>query len=285
VEQPKESLPAAVRQVAAAARRADAGHPTPEDLLAYHAGELDLGRRQAVHNHLALCRDCTRTVLDLSDLPAAEAAAGATPVSRDELAARWQALVAALEAEALAPGSVLASPATASPTTGGRRPVGGAAVLRSRPVYRLALAASVVLSFALGAWSWTLRRQVEDLRAPQVNVVVSDLLPVEDARRRAGEDWSATVEVGPGRSPYVLILNLAEPSSFSTHRLEVERLDPPSPRVAWTEDGLEPGPLGSFHVAIPGDFLPAGSYRLQLFGLAGEELRLLAVYEARIARR
>jgi RNA polymerase sigma-70 factor (ECF subfamily) len=46
--------------------------PRPDELLAYHRGELDDSEREALHNHLAVCPRCARTVLDLALFPAIE---------------------------------------------------------------------------------------------------------------------------------------------------------------------------------------------------------------------
>ena len=40
-------------------------HPTPETLVAYHAGELPAAEQEDLRNHLALCHDCADLLLDL----------------------------------------------------------------------------------------------------------------------------------------------------------------------------------------------------------------------------
>ena len=43
-----------------------AEHPTLDELLGYHAGELDDGDAERVQDHLLVCRRCLDAVLDLS---------------------------------------------------------------------------------------------------------------------------------------------------------------------------------------------------------------------------
>lgn len=57
-------------------------HPSAERLVAYRAGELGDADREAVRDHLALCRECAAIVLDLAGRHRDEA----------ELDAAWERL-------------------------------------------------------------------------------------------------------------------------------------------------------------------------------------------------
>lgn len=41
-------------------------HPSAEELVAFHAGELPAEAREPLSDHLARCRRCARTLLDLA---------------------------------------------------------------------------------------------------------------------------------------------------------------------------------------------------------------------------
>lgn len=65
----------------------DGGHPAAEDLTAYHAGELTGDQAEEIQEHLAVCRQCSRLLLDLPAFlePMATTASAASPE-----AAAWQ---------------------------------------------------------------------------------------------------------------------------------------------------------------------------------------------------
>ncbi|MCP4658085.1 MAG: hypothetical protein GY856_21965 [bacterium] len=67
-------------------------HPTPEQLLAYHAGELYEEVHEHVRTHVAWCQDCARTVLDLASWPNVELCDPDLERTLDEEAADWQAI-------------------------------------------------------------------------------------------------------------------------------------------------------------------------------------------------
>jgi hypothetical protein len=46
----------------------DGAHPTPEELAAYHSGELSEGKDEEIQIHLAACSECPDLLIDLEDL-------------------------------------------------------------------------------------------------------------------------------------------------------------------------------------------------------------------------
>ena len=60
----------------AATRRGDE-HPPPDTLLAYHLGILEGERVTALREHLAVCPQCARAVLDMAEFPDVEPRPGA----------------------------------------------------------------------------------------------------------------------------------------------------------------------------------------------------------------
>lgn len=79
-----------VRAAADDARASLGAHPSPEQLVAYHAGELDAATCESMQDHLALCHECAAVVLaadeflEGDDAPAdagsAAAGEGVTPM-------------------------------------------------------------------------------------------------------------------------------------------------------------------------------------------------------------
>lgn len=64
----------------------DGGHPSPEDLIAYHEGSLPEARAEELRDHLASCSQCTALLFEYdehwADAPAAGAAGASEPWHR-----------------------------------------------------------------------------------------------------------------------------------------------------------------------------------------------------------
>ncbi|HYU33933.1 MAG TPA: zf-HC2 domain-containing protein, partial [Thermoanaerobaculia bacterium] len=86
----ERDLTAAVRDLAAALERGLGDHPAPGELLDFVAGDLSEAERERIEEHLALCRECARTALELAEPPGAEAAPAGELLTEKELAAEWR---------------------------------------------------------------------------------------------------------------------------------------------------------------------------------------------------
>jgi hypothetical protein len=64
----ERDLKGAVRDLAEAMEKGQTAHPSHDELLGYAAGALDAAEQDRIEDHLALCRECARTVLALTVL-------------------------------------------------------------------------------------------------------------------------------------------------------------------------------------------------------------------------
>src|SRR5262245_53308308 len=68
------------------------GHPAPEQLFEYQEGLLREEEEAKVQDHLALCPDCTRMVLELAGTVEPEFPEVEGPLSEERMAALWPGL-------------------------------------------------------------------------------------------------------------------------------------------------------------------------------------------------
>lgn len=89
---PLPRLDAALRQLAESRRRSLTSHPAPEELAAYHAGELAPEAEPALLDHLAVCRDCSDLLLHLAGFADLEPPAGVAELTDEQVENDWQQL-------------------------------------------------------------------------------------------------------------------------------------------------------------------------------------------------
>ena len=240
----------------AATELAGREHPELEQLVAYHDGALDREQEEALQGHLAWCGECTALVLGLNDL--ALAAAAADP------AAEWSSVVSKLPAPP--------APPRAAPLPARRRQHDKAT---RRLLYALA-ASFAAATVALSLWVVDLRREVTGFSEPQINPIVRDLFIADAPRDVTGTGFN---EIPAGDGLVTLILNSSEPRSFPGYQLAVE--DSAGTEI-WRREGLERSPFDTFTVAVPGRFLPAGDYRLRLYGREGDSWTPIEEFPLRV---
>lgn len=122
-----------------------------------------------------------------------------------------------------------------------------------------------------------MRRSVDDLSQPQVNVPIADL-ELQDVRGGAGGGVS-TVAAPAGANLFLLILHVAGGPPFSDYALEIS--DGQGQRV-WRARGLRRSQEDTFTVALQRRLLPAGQYRLRLFGLRAGKSESVGDYTLRV---
>ena len=268
--EPTEELRAAVRELAERGDGGSAAHLAPEELAAYRDGALDPAATDRVQDHLATCRECVATLLELQRF-AEDLIDGASPV---EVEAVWRGVEARAARE----------PAAVVPFDRGDRrdhrdrPARGAAAPRA--VWLRALAASLLVATAgLSLWVVRLRGAVDELSRPQLNAPVEDLL---SSGPRGEGDAGALVELGPDTHLFTLVLNPAEPGNFAGYRLDVERA---GGGAVWSGEGLVPNAYGSFSVTLPRRLVGPGDYQVRLVGISdGGERRTIGEYPLRVVR-
>jgi len=124
-----------------------------------------------------------------------------------------------------------------------------------------------------------LSKAVDELSQPQINVPIEDLQPREVIRGQGQGSTVQTIEVPSGANLFALILNVVDQESYPDYALEI--LDQRGKQV-WREDGLQPGPVNNFTVALPRRLFPAGGYRIKLYGLRAGRRHLVEEYAVRI---
>ncbi len=178
----REALIAALAEEA----RSGAGgeEPAPEELLDYLAGRLAPEDERRIDRQIVASPAAARALLDLADLEAAGAAAGARP---SELAAQagWRDLR-------------------------GRLPAAGPWFRRQSPLLSSVAAALLVTTLGLGSWVWRLQGE---LRHPIANVRSLEL----PASTRA--ETERVIELPP-EAPLLLVLEPAERCPVYTAALE-----------------------------------------------------------------
>jgi hypothetical protein len=259
-----EKLRAAARTLALAEEGVLAGHPEPSTLLAYHRRELSPEEAERLRDHLALCGECSRLLLQVESFPALSSQ---TALLTDrQQAAEWALLRDRI-------GFATSAPAPAPAPAPSR-------LLSRRFPLPWALAASLLLAttLGLGVWVLRLRDEVGALAGPQVHLAVADLTPEGSGPREGAEP--AAVRLAADADRLLLILNLADWRPFAGYHL---RVTGPAGQAVWEGD-LARSAHGNFLLTLPRALLPAGSYRLRLNGRtsAGKE-QPLAEYRLQIA--
>jgi hypothetical protein len=263
----KPSFEESLRELAAR-RLAAEGHPTPEDLAAYQAGELGTDQRERIKDHLAICEDCSRLLLDLAEFERFEPARESIAPVDARAEASWQRLRERLKEEAEERGEVEREEEHADEAVPILKPFPSR---RRMPIWRRpalpwALAAGLALCVAgLGMRMGSLERQVEDLAGPKVVRTVS--LSSEDDVTRGEGDAESPVRAG-ARVGYDLLLP-SDPSIPSYPLYSVE--------IVSAAGGAAPVPVGReravdglLRVVLP-SAPEAGDYFFQVSGVRGEK--------------
>lgn len=142
----KPPLDAALRHLAEQQRQSLTSHPTPQELASYHAGELPPEAESRLLDHLAICRECSDLLLDLTGFADLKPPAGVPELTDEQVEEDWQALRSRMRKEAPLP----SPPRTAQVVP--MRPAGPSA--KPERSYWLPIAASLlaVLGFSFGLY-------------------------------------------------------------------------------------------------------------------------------------
>lgn len=242
----------------------DGEHPDAETLAAYHARELPAAAEQSLQDHLLLCRECARLLLDLEELddpdfgPEIEVPEGTGK-------ALWDGLRQEIRKEpAPAVAAVIPFPS--------RRTL-------APPPWMSALAAALLVAvIGLSVWVASLRGTVAELSRPEINAPVLDLVPSGVGEREGGPAPAAVVPSG-ARS-FTLILSPGRRGDFQDYEAEIAR---DGGEVVWRGRGLRPNDYGSFSLTLSRHALGTGEHRLRLFGIRSDRREVLGEYALRIA--
>jgi len=235
-------------------------HPSPDQWIAYHRGELPADEEARLQEHLARCRDC----FDLAEGAAAFAQPDEEPGAGQEVdtAALWRLLRPQLGPPPVDPQLPNVREISAGP--------------RRQPAWRSRLPTTLAATFfvalvGLTAWNLHLRSTVDELRAPQPNVPTSEF--VADERAPAGQE--PIVPAGPR----MLVFHPAK--DLPVYRLAIREA---ATGRELSSHELRPNQDLALIFYLP-EGLPPGRYRLELSGGSGGqagkvlETHLLSVTE------
>ena len=77
----KPAFEEAMKALAAQERQGLKEHPSPDELLAYHIGELQSEEIERVQDHLAVCGECSQLVLSLGPVVRSSAKEGGSKIT------------------------------------------------------------------------------------------------------------------------------------------------------------------------------------------------------------
>lgn len=233
-------------------------HLPPEILAAYSEDRLSATETEAVRRHLAACPFCADAVLELMAID--EIVEEGAPMERERA---WRTLATSLKEAGLLPPEEKAS-----------RP---ARPLRMSPAAwrSWALAASLALALT-GAWSLSLQRQLERVRAPQIDPPLASLMPRDELRTSSPEEPDRLV-LRPGERGW-LVLSHSEPEPPPRLRVSFRALPG---GTAWQTE-MPAADRRSVRLELTLDLVPPGSYEVELdrpeSGARGGSWRTFATY-------
>lgn len=240
-----------------AAQQSLVGHPSLEELAAYHEERLPPAEIGALQEHIARCRRCAEELLELASFGEGELEEGESPTGAGPVP-DWSTMRQRVVREGF-PGPA-SSRQTALPPEGS-----GGTPARNRQPWVIAACILLLTTVGFAVWGIWTSQQLALERAPRVNVPVADLLPLGLDLVREWSDEEAVV-FPRGAEELVVVLNLIGLPAAQELRLEVLRLTGGGEEeLVWQKDALEPLPPGDvLNVRLPRGFLPAGDYRLRL---------------------
>lgn len=254
MDERNDPLASAVRKWAEEARPQPGEHPDAERLAAYAGDALDPAAAERLRDHLALCRECTRRVLELRAFPGF-----ATPdvagLSLAEVEHEWQRLWQRV-----------------GPQTGGMPPARRRAG-RLAPWVPWALAAGLLVT-TLGASGWViaLQRRMGERPEPRTDAVLVEWTATGGTQR--GEPV-----VARAAAPLFFAVQAAVRRDEGGFRWEIVGA---GNRRVWSSPP-QPRPIRDrFVLQLSSHFLTPGQYRLRLTASGPGGSRELAVRELRI---
>lgn len=252
----------------AARRQQGESHPSPDELVAYRAGDLTAEEDDRIQEHLTHCRDCARLLLDLAEfeqmpLPPAEVG----PVdARAE--ASWQRLQARLGEEDRPKAKEPEMDAEDVPPVRELRSRPAVVPVWRRPAIPWLLAAGLGLcAIGLGLRVGSLRSQVGELSAPRLNVSFEDLYAAGTTRGIEPEE--VTVLQGGG------VLFVTPPSESPEYEIEVAPAAGGALVIEPLRDAARDGVLT---LEIPRSYLREGRYTVRLYGIENGQRQPLGEY-------
>lgn len=249
MDEEKPPLDAALRHLAERQRRSLTSHPTPQELAAYHAGELPPEAEARLLDHLAVCRECSDLLLDLAGFADLKPPQGVPELTDEEVEQDWQALRTRMregggrkEEDKRAAEVVPIRPVTPPAQRG----------WRASPWLPVAASLLAVLGFSFGLYQSV---QLGRRSQPRILPVISS------ANVERGEAGVTRISARGGALIY---LDPDPDKSYPEYEAEIVR----------EEEVLARIPVGSIQdesvpLLVPGPLQP-GTYHVRLYGIEGD---------------
>jgi hypothetical protein len=243
----RELVIRALRRLAEAARKGQDpdAHPTVEEIIAYHSGELAEEQDLALRQHLLLCRDCPDLILALdgfAKLPDGESEPA--PAGMDSA---WEVVRQQLAREGWFRGGT-------GQVSRPRRPF-----LMPR---NLLAAAAIVLVASLGFFLLRNERQLRQVEQPSPGLPQWEVPP---PTRGQGVE---PIDHGPFPRGFTLVVNPV--GTWSSAEYRVELLKPGGGKL-WDDSWRPKSPSASFYLEAPPGSLAPGEYRFRFTGRTAAE--------------
>jgi len=248
----------AIRELTAEERRRLTDHPTPNELVDYHAGDLTPEERERIQDHLTLCPACVQALLHLDTFPDPQALRPDEQISDDRITGEWERFRERTGESRRPPPRHIPRPALV--------PWALAACL---------LVAVLGLTVELGR----LRLQVDTLSQPRPGVEIVTLFSRGENVERSGGGPEA-IAPSPWADRLVLLLDAPAIRQFPSYEAAI--LAEGGSEI-WRGGGLNRSPEGTLALEVPRRLLPAGAYRIHLFGTEPTGPVALADFDLRLA--
>ena len=244
--------------------------PGSEELTRAAMGEMNETEQNALTEHLVECHDCAEELqIALSLQPWADEAAGelkaVTPplqlVERQSAAARPPAARGSFAAMAIAASLLLVSLVFG----------GWIRTLRQESAQLAESNRINELRTAEGTRQIAeLRKEIDELSQPQLNVPITDLVP-RDSTRGPENSQSQRIGLAPGTRMFTVILNVSGRPDFEDYGLEVISSQGVS---AFQARGLKKSPENTFTLSLATRLLQPGPFEFKLYGLNAQGQRI-----------
>ncbi len=245
----------AIRLLAEEQQSRQRAHLSPEELLAYRAGELRDREIDRVQRHLGTCRICAKAVLDIANFPNVAPSDDRYPVTEEEVDAVWKAIQRRFGKKRNILELLLRPMEWPSPI----------------PTFAM----SLMLLVSLGSLLWALSlRQTVHYPAPTVNTLVTTLMPLGPQSVNRSDPPIEILERSADAGAITLILHYAA-EILPSYRAEIEDAEG---KVLWSSSHLRRQPEGYLTISLPGSFLDVGEYRIRIYPPNEELKQPLAIY-------
>lgn len=259
----------ALKAFADSARENLREHPEPRELLLFAEGGLDTADRADLGEHLAVCPDCLRFVVERQQFPLLQPPADHPRLSDQDIEDRWRIFQERVSQETEAMGSPVPNKRR-SPTP-----------FRTAFVAVAAMTAAALIGFAV------LRPRLpvpsSSASRPVANVAVHLLLPDEiqsDQLTRSQGSPTSVFSLGPTEQALLLTLSVRTLEDFPRYKGTLVAKGSAIP--LWEDPSLQRAEDLSFSIYFPRGALPPGDYSLSISGEVASGWQTLATYHFQI---